>query len=224
MDTNCTRLEDWLADQPHAGAGELPSTWMQHIGECGPCAQRWQDECLLTTAIAAWRTHAPHPPAVEPLITTLLAEVAVKHPASRPVKKVAGRGSWWPMLVASAALVVVGIGLGRSLPTDTTTPWVSTSPSPDATQQLALTSTVGALMSRFEGTSHDLLTSGQNALPRFPAFQQNETTTSPFEAADMIDPQAPAEVLRYGQPLSQGVGQAFQFLQIAVPVPTTDAG
>lgn len=220
MDTNCTRLEDWLADRPDVA--ELPAEWREHVGECGPCAQYWRDERRLVSAIVAWRSNPPLPPNPSELIITLLAEVAVKPNATRPMRT-AGQRSWWPMLAASAALALFGIGLARSLPTQTTIPYANTGETKKIDQQLALTSTVGALLSRFEGTSHDVMNAGQNALPRFPGFQQ-DTAASPFEAANVIDPEAPSEVLRYGRPLGQGVGQAFQFLQIAVPIPTTDAG
>ncbi len=229
MDTNCTRLEDWLVDQPDAGGGNLPVEWGRHLTECATCAQRWQDELLLATALVVWRAKPPSPPATTALLTTLLAEVATKHTTQRPAvtatsRTLSGRVTWWPMLAASAALVIVGVGLSRLLPTDSTPPWVTTTNAPDASEQLAFTSTVGAMMSRLEGSSHDFLTAGQNALPRFPGFQQNETSTSPFEAGDLIDTEAPSAVLRYGQPLGQGVGDAFRFLQFAVPTTSTDAG
>ncbi len=220
MDTNCTHLEDWLVEQPDAGA--LPAEWEPHLAACPTCAQRWQDERRLAAAIVVWRANPPRPPATSALVSTLLAEVAVKHNTLRSTSAVSRRRSWWPMVAASAALVIVGIGLTRLTSTDTATPWTAATTTSDATQQLALTSTVGTLMSQFEGTSFDVLTASQNALPRFPAFQQNQT--SPFEAGEIIDPAAPSAVLRYGQPLGQSVGEAFRFLQIAVSIPSTDAG
>ena len=222
MDTNCTRLEEWLTEAPDAR--ELPAEWTSHIAACSACAQRWQDERRLAAAIVAWRANPPRPPATSALVSTLLAEVAVKHNATQTANSAHRRLSWWPMVAACAALVIVGIGLTRLTTSNPADPWTTATTTPDAAQQLALTSTVGTLMSQFEGTSFDVLTASQNALPRFPAFQQNETAISPFEAGEIIDPAAPSAVLRYGQPLGQSVGEAFRFLQIAVPIPSTDAG
>ncbi len=227
MDTNCTRLDEWLADQldapEMAAEPELPAEWGQHVAGCTSCAQRWHDERRLAAAMVAWRASPPRPPATSTLVATLLAEVAARHPAV-PAKSASRRVSWWPMVAATAALVIVGIGLTRLTSPDPATQWNTAATTPDDEQQLALTNSVGSLMSQFEGTSLDMLTASQNALPRFPAFQQTESTTSPFETGEIIDPAAPSDALRYGQPLGHGLGEAFRFLQIAVPIPTTDAG
>lgn len=150
MDMNCTRLEDWLADAPDAS--DLPAEWVHHVAECSTCAQRWQDERRLTAAIAVWRANPPRPPSPSALVETLLAEVAAR-PNTVPVsKRHTRRTPWWPMVAASVALAVVGIGLMRLTSPNTPDSWTATTSSPDDTQQLALTSTVGTLISQLDGT------------------------------------------------------------------------
>lgn len=227
MDMNCTRLDEWLTsewlpDVPDTPA--LPPEWATHVAGCAPCSQRWQDELRLTAAIVAWRETPPRPPATSPLIAALLSEVAAKQPAVRKTMKTERRLSWWPLVAASAALVIAGIGLTRFTSTGNPSPWTTAAITPDDSQQLALTSTVGSLMNRFEGTPFDMLAAGQQNLPRLPGFQPSDAPPSPFAAGEIIDPAAPSAVLRYGQPLGQGVGEAFRFLQIAVPIPATEAG
>lgn len=217
MDMNCTRLEAWLIDQPDANRGDLPAEWSQHIAECASCAQCWQDERLLGAAVVAWRTNSPRPPAADALVAVLLQEVAPRSRTSTFSTKPSVRSAWWPMLVSSVALMVIGIGLARSLPP------TSESAALHSSEQLALTSTVGTLLSRFEDTQ-DMLTAGQSALPAIPSLPENPTRGTDFNPSEIIDPAAPSAVLRYGEPLGHGVGHAFRFLQIAVPTAMTDAG
>lgn len=217
MDMNCTRLETWLIDQPDANRGELPAEWSQHIAQCAACAQCWQDERLLGAAVVAWRTNSPCPPAADALVALLMQEVAPRRRTVTASAKTSSRSAWWPMLLASAALVVISIGLTQSLsPTSDSVAWQSS-------EQLALTSTVGTLLSRFEDTQ-DIFTVGQSGLPAIPSLPETPTRGAEFNPSEMIDPAAPSAVLRYGEPLGQGVGHAFRFLQIAVPVSMADAG
>ncbi|HET6424562.1 MAG TPA: hypothetical protein VFG20_12815 [Planctomycetaceae bacterium] len=214
MDMNCTRLETWLADQLDPQRDELPSEWTQHIAECGSCAQCWQDERLLAAAVVAWRTKSPCPPATDALVTLLLQEATARAGAMNVPTKRRARSRWWS-LVASAAVVMIGISVARSL-----------SPGDDfvESEQLAFTSTMGSLLHRLDEARFDVLTAGPSGLPIIPGLSAGSTRSTDFTAGEIIDPAASSGVLRYGQPLGDGVGHAFRFLQIAVPVPTTDAG
>ncbi len=218
MDTNCTRLEVWLTDQPDAHRGELPAEWAQHVAACGSCAQCWHDERVLASAMVAWRANSPRPPATDALVSLLLHEVRVRQPMTASRTRRSVRSAWWPLILSSAALVVIGIGLSRSLPPESSPLALKSS------EQLALTSTVGSLLNHFDESPHPVLTTGPYSMPAFPLLPSGETGDVAFDATEIIDPAAPSAVLRYGEPLGQGVGQAFRFLQIAVPIPMTDAG
>jgi len=214
---NCTRLEAWLADQPDANRAELPPEWMQHVATCPACAQCWQDERRLAAAIVAWRTTPPCPPATDALIATLLQQVAARPAATTTVRSVTPWSGTWPILVATAALVLLGIGFTQFLPPSTQTVAVP------AGESVALTSTVGSLLQQFEQAPQEMFAAGRSGLPAIPSLPTNSSRGAHFDSVELIDPTAPSAVLRYGEPLGHGVGQAFQFLQIAVPIPTSDA-
>lgn len=214
MDMNCTRLEDWLLDQPDADRQELPPEWTQHLATCESCAQCWQDERRLAAAIVAWRATPPCPPATDALVALLVQELAVRPTAKPTVRNVASWSGTWTILVSTAALVLLGVGLTQFLPAPSPTVAVP------AGDSLALTSTVGSLLQQFEQAPQEMFAAGRSGLPAIPSLPAR---SSQFDAVELIDPAAPSAVLRYGEPLGQGVGQAFQFLQIAVPIPTADA-
>ena len=80
-----------------------------------------------------------------------------------------------------------------------------------------------ALLQQFEQAPQEMFAAGRSGLPAIPSLPTNSSRGAHFDSVELIDPTAPSAVLRYGEPLGHGVGQAFQFLQIAVPIPTSDA-
>lgn len=222
MATNCNILESWLADQPDPVSVGIPAEHADHVASCADCAERWRSEQMLRAAIAAWRAAPVVPPNSARLLEGLRRErllsraAPVRHPEVAP-----GRQAWWLVAASSAAMVALAWGLA----------WYPEEPaakvarsSNSAGPSVAVTETIESVFQGIEVTSPTVTATSPVELPSLADWER----ASSLEMLPEINlSRAVAETgagwLRFGRPLGDGVGRAFQFLQVAVPG-NADAG
>lgn len=227
---NCTDFELAVQHRFDARQADLTPELRAHLAVCPECQVYWQGQATLLTALKSWSP--AHPPAG--LVDAVLAKLSRPNHASppvtvTPVRSRSSRGSVWGIVCSTAALAVLAVSLipwtsHRERPPASmakTNPLVE-SDSPLAAETAMVSQTLAGLwhgvraeyVELSEGTNRAFddwseLPASATLLPALPAGT----------AADTESPEPGSPWLRLDRPVSERVGQAFDFLWDALPRP-----
>ena len=246
MAMNCSELEqEWEQRFADCLAGEGISDSQRrpwsvdaeaHFAVCVGCRQRLQAEALLDQALVVWRGQdlpaVSVPSAEEWLRNTAIPGMPVEvmqGPRSEALRT-RSRSKWSPsVMVAASCLACVAAGW-LLMPSG---PEVSFQVSTPATpEESAVTDSLALMLSDVRVHSEAAARSTVASLDRWPASVAVAASSHPL-AVPSIPPQRPADGSeappqqnwsRWGSPLGQQVGGAFQFLNEVLPEMAGPAG
>ena len=240
---NCSEFDIELEQLVESRGGTLTDPAVAHAAACAGCRQRWCDQRLIDAALLAWRPVRSSDSMTESVLGQLLGEPT--RPASSPhtMTRAEVRLGWMAVSAAAACLLtVLGIGMAtRSGPIDRGLarqqighPTRMIQPPVPVSDPVEVASTMAAVLNDLR-TGYRELAAETSATAREFAVVLPETPAAPWaelglsdtgsktvgstdhSSGNAADKAPPGTVSVIGRSIGTQIGQAMDFLRVAVP-------
>jgi hypothetical protein len=227
---NCTDFELDVQHRLDARQVNLTPELRAHLAACPECQAFWQGQLTL---LAALKSSPPAPPPAG-LLEAVLAELSRPNDSSPavavgPSRRHPSRGSLWGILCSTAALAILAVSLMPPTPSDEQrrTSVVKTAPSvvPDSpltAETVIVSQTLASLWHDVRAEYAEVSEGTHRAWDDWSEFPASATLLPvlPGGATSEMEATEPdSSWLRLDRPVSERVGQAFDFLWDALPRP-----
>lgn len=244
---NCSDFERELEQVVEARGRALSDQGAAHAAECAECGRRWSDRRLLDAAIVAWRPVSCPPSMADSVVAQLLHERAAASGVTPARVSAETRGEahrQWMVVATAAACVLMVLGFGmttRQSPPDRNLAHAPASSPATSVHEVRerdsveVASSVAAvfndLRAEYRGFAEETSATAQEfaiVLPGTPVapwadpriFDTNpkmaESTEIPG-ATKVVAAAPQGAVTVIGRSIGTQIGQAMDFLRIAVP-------
>ncbi len=240
---NCSEFDIELEQLVEARGGTLTERAVAHAAACAGCRQQWYDQCLVDAALLAWRPVRSPSSLTESVLGQLLEERTRPAGSPQTMTRSEARLGWMAVSAAAACLLaVLGIGMAtrsasidRNLarhqsghPTRMIQPPVHTSAPIEVASSMAavlndLRTEYRELAAETSATAREFAV----VLPEAPAAPWAELGLSDMgsktvgstdhSAGNAVDKAPPGAVSVIGRSIGTQIGQAMDFLWVAVP-------
>lgn len=222
---NCSEFNRELDRLVEVCGQTLPEPAATHAVDCAVCRQQWQDHRLIETALVAWRPVQCPPSLADSVLTELRRERVV------PVVHGSGNPTRWLAVAVAAACLVVALGFGMAsrpsgdskIARDTGRPQA---PVIDSTP-IEVASSVAAVLDDLHAEYQELAAETSatarglaDALPATPSaawIDGGFSATTSEANRDNTREGPPGAVSVIGRSFGSQIGQAMDFLRVAVP-------
>ena len=240
---NCSEFDIELEHLVESRGGTLTEGAVAHAAACAGCRQQWYDQRLVDAALLAWRPVRSPDSLTESVLGQLLGERT--RPAGLPhtMTRAEARLGWMAVsAVAACLLAVLGIGMAtRSGPIDRSLarhqsghPTRMIQPPVHVSDPVEVASTMAAVLNDLR-TGYRELAAETSAIAREFAVVLPETPAVPWaelglsdtgsktvgstdhSSGNVVDMAPPGAVSVIGRSIGTQIGQAMDFLWVAVP-------
>lgn len=223
---NCTDFEletqRWLDERGDA----LPAAMRDHAARCPACLEFWQAQQTLLAATRSWTRITAPASLAQSVLTALAQSESVDSRRTQPLAistspQRVSRGSAWAALCATAALMLLAVMMIRlSPPTEPTVSGDSVARiSPAGKPEDALVSqTLAGLWQGVHTEYREFSQETTRVLDGLGELPESAALLPSLPAQEFTPSEKPSPSwLRLARPVSDRVGQAFDFLRDAVP-------
>lgn len=227
---NCTDFELAVQHRLDARQADLTPELRAHLARCPECQVYWQGQKMLLSAVKSWSP--AHPPAG--LVDAVLAELSRSNRASpavtvMPARSHPSRGSLWGIFCSTAALAILAVSLIPVTPHAEQPPTSiakinppADSDSPLAVETAMVSQTLAGLWHEVHAEYVELSEETNRAFDDWSELPASTTLLPALPdgaASETESPESNSSWLRLDRPVSERVGQAFDFLWDALPLP-----
>lgn len=223
---NCSEFEAELYQLVETRGDVLSSAAVQHVEDCVGCRTRWRDRQLIDTALQALPSVQAPDWLADAVMRQLLPGGSVEPMRSPGVGtgvRSGRRGQWLAVSIAAACLFVL-ISLGERRQLDRVT-GVPVTPPVVAGPPVEVAKSVAAVFEDLRAEYRELAAETNATAREFAAVLPPNVTTSWMSNAPAVELDSPAErsapppgaVTEIGRSVGNRIGQAIDFLWVAIP-------
>lgn len=217
---NCTDFE--LAAQQLLDERReiLPPELSDHAAHCPACRTFWHEQLTLLSAARSWTRIAASLEQMQSILTVLAKPAGV---ASQPLSHatpLVSRGGAWAALSTAAALMLLAAMMIRQSPSPeprSSEPVVARPELPVPEEDAVVSQALAGLWQGVHREYEELTQETTRVFDSLSELPESSSLLPSLPAADPSPMQPPASWLRLARPVSDRVGQAFDFLRDAVP-------
>lgn len=213
---NCTEFELDAQERLDARQTALPAESRAHLADCAACRSFWRGQLTLLAAVDSWKDVVPP----SRLIDVALRELALPHvaPSPPPVPLHRSRAGVWGLVCSTAALVLPAVLLVRPSPPDPVRPLPVAQVEPAAPAETAnVSAALSGLLHDVRSEYAEISRETTRVLADLGDLPEAGPWFAPIAAGDEERPESASAWMRLDRPVSDRVGEAFDFLWDALP-------
>lgn len=226
---NCSEFESSLAALVESHGEQLSRAMASHSSECAECGQRCRDHQLLVAAVRAWRPVSVPGFLAEAVLEELRCGERSSPRSTRGLRPSTGT-RWMVVMIAAASLLLV-LGLGMTGPTSPSglAPMVAIRTSESVEVASSVAAVLQDLKSGYRELAEETTATAREFAVALPA-----PSSAPWTEIGLVEPvvksvdtvdQAnehhadipPGAITLLGRSIGSQIGQAMDFLRVAVP-------
>ncbi len=219
---NCTEFELLTNDRLDARQTALSAESRAHLAECAACRSFWRGQVTLLSAVDSWKDVAPPSRVIDAALRELVDQngvapqhVAVSASSVPPRRSIAGV---WGLVCSTAALALLAVLVVRPSPPAPAQPLPVVQVEPAAPAETAnVSEALSGLLHDVRSEYAEISRETTRVLADLGDLPEAGPWFAPIAASDEERPESASAWMRLDRPVSDRVGEAFDFLWDALP-------
>jgi hypothetical protein len=221
---DCTEFERAANERLDARHIDLDAALRDHLVNCPACQSFWRGQQALLSAISTWKSVAPPSRLIENSLHELTEQngfAPVTMALRAPTTPTVSRGGVWALVCSSAALALLAVSMVRWSPSDSVralpVAQVESQPVLEIPRTAEAAKVSDALSGLLQGVPTEYVDVSRETTRALADFGDLAEAAPWLSTADEPRPESTAAWMRLDRPVSERVGQAFDFLWDALP-------